>query len=92
MYALTYCFEGSSNSGSYPFGATLAVSYDIEKLRKEMARCVEEDCFQPENEDAQWDDDKNFQIDSQGTDFIILSHRKDTQLYAEYKINKVDVL
>ena len=71
MYALTYCFEGGSNSGSYPYGATLAVSHNIEKLRAEMVRCVKEDCFEPDTEDAQWEDDKNFQIDSQGIDFVI---------------------
>jgi hypothetical protein len=92
MYALTYCFEGGSNSSSYPYGATIAVSNDIEKLREEMARCVEGDCYQPEDEDEQWDDDKNFQIDSQGMNFVTLSHRMDTHLYAEYKISEVQVL
>ena len=42
MFALTYCYEGSDNTN--PYGVTIAVSTDIEKLKAEMEKCADEDC------------------------------------------------
>ena len=42
MFALTYCYEGTDNTN--PYGTTIAVSTDIEKLKAEMEKCVDEDC------------------------------------------------
>lgn len=92
MFALTYCYEGGTCSTINPYGATLAVSNDIKKLQDEMAKCVAEDCVEPECEAEQWDDDKNFMVESSGENFATLRHRKDDGLYAEYNIKQVVVL
>lgn len=92
MFALTYFYEGGGCSTTYPYGATLAVSYDIKKLQDKMAKCVSEDCVEPECEEEQWDDDKNFMVESSGENFSTLRHRKDDGLYAEYTIKPVVVL
>ena len=39
IFALTYCYEGTYNTS--PYGATLAVSTDIEKLKAEMVDMLE---------------------------------------------------
>ena len=92
MFALTYCYEGGGGSTTYPYGATIAVSNDIKKLQDKMAKCVAEDCVEPEGEEEQWEDDKNFMVESSGENFTTLRHRKDNGLYAEYKIKQVVVL
>ena len=94
MYALTYCFEGGSNSGSYPYGATIAVSYDIEKLQEEMMRCVEEDCS-PSGDGDEFDgcdDSRNFEVYSKGDIMVSLTHKFIPFLNARYRITNVDVL
>ena len=58
MFALTYCYEGTDNTN--PYGITIAVSTDIEKLKAEMEKCVDEDC--KIDEDDEWADDKNFVV------------------------------
>lgn len=88
MYALTYCYEGTDNFT--PYGATLAVSTDIEKLKAEMEKCVAEDC--EIDEDNEWDDDKNFIEYSRYDTEVTLQHRKYINLYAKYTIRSVDVL
>ena len=89
MYALTYCFEGTDQNA--PYGATIAVSYDKDKLYEEMMRCVEEDCSTPADGD-EWDDSRNFEIDSKCDHFVTLVHKNINHLYAGYKITNVDVL
>lgn len=59
MFALTYCFEGVDDN--YPYACTIAVSMDIDKLREEMKKCVEEDCTEPTDEDDDWNTDCNYQ-------------------------------
>ena len=88
MYALTFCYEGVDNYS--PYGATLAVSTDIEKLKAEMEKCVAEDC--EINEDDEWADDKNFVEYLLCETCICLQHRKNINLYTKYTIHSVDVL
>lgn len=88
MFALTYCYEGTDNTN--PYGVTIAVSTDIEKLKAEMKKCVDEDC--EIDEDNEWDDDKNFIEYSRYDTEITLQHRKYINLYAKYTIRSVYVL
>lgn len=88
IFALTYCYEGTDNTT--PYGVTLAVSTDIEKLKAEMEKCIAEDC--EIDEENEWDDDKNFvEFIRCGTE-IVLQHRKNINLYAKYTIRTADVL
>lgn len=92
MYALNYCFEGTEQNA--PYGATLAVSYDMEKLQEEMMRCVEEDCS-PSGDDDEFDrcdDSRNFEVDSKCDRMVKLTHKFIPFLHAIYRITEVDVL
>lgn len=88
MFALTYCYEGTDNT--HPYGITIAVSTDIEKLKNEMIKCVDEDC-QIDNDD-EWSTEKNFTIYNKYDIEITLQHRKNINLYATYKIHSVNCL
>lgn len=88
MYALTYCYEGSDNT--HPYAVTIAVSNDIEKLRAEMEKCVDEDCEVDEDDD--WADDKNYIAYRNCGDEVTLQHKKYINLYATYKIHSVKCL
>ena len=88
MFALTYCYEGSDNTN--PYAVTIAISNDIEKLRVEMEKCVDEDCEVDDDDD--WADDKNFIAYRNCGDEITLQHKKNINLYATYKIHSVDCL
>ena len=90
MYALTYCFEGVDDMIAY--GSTIAVSKDIEKLRKKMEECIAEDCVCPEDEDDQYSTDQNYEVYDKFQDIAHLSHRVYKRLCATYKITKVEVL
>lgn len=90
MYALTYCFEGVDDNR--PFTCAIAVSEDIEKLRKKMMECVEEDCTEPTDKDDAWDTDCNYQVISKYSNEVILQHRKYINLYTAYKIHIVEVI
>ena len=90
MYSLTYCYEGVDDSK--PFAATLAVSNDIEKLKKRMKECVAEDCRVPESEDEEWNDDCNYSIWQQFDCEVYLQHNANNNLYATYMISPVEVL
>ena len=90
MYVLTYCFEGVDDMIAY--GATIAVSKDIEKLRKKMEECIAEDCVCPEDEDEQYSTDQNYEVYDKFQDIAHLSHRVYKRLCATYKITKVEVL
>lgn len=84
MYALVYCFEGVDDN--CPYASVIAVSKDMEKLRKKMMECVEEDCTEPTDEDDVWDTDCNYQIFSNYGSEVTLQHKKHINLYATYKI------
>lgn len=96
MYALTYCYEGTDNTN--PYGATLAVSEDKDKLIAEMRKCVAFDCEQPNPDDEdyndgdEWSDDANFIVVEDYETQVVLQHRKNINLYAKYTIRSVDVL
>lgn len=88
MFALTYCYEGCDDNT--PYASTIAVSEDIETLKKAMERCVDEDC--EVDEDDEWADDKNY-ISYRKSDLeTILQHKKRTNLYARYIIHQVVLL
>lgn len=86
MYALTYINKGSYNST--PFASTSAVSEDKEKLRKELRKCVTEDC--QIDEDAT-NDNKNWSVLMQYDDVAELENSC-LEEYCKYSINKVEVL
>lgn len=90
MYSLTYCYEGVDNST--PFAVTLAVSDDFEKLKKYMKECVAEDCREPVSEEEEWNDDCNYSIFTEFDAEVHLQHNANNNLYANYKINPVEVL
>lgn len=89
-YALTYNNEGVDDHT--PYACTIAVSEDIEKLREEMIKWVEEDCTEPTDEDDDWDIDCNYQVFKKCGDDVMLQHKKYINLYATYKIRKVKIL
>jgi hypothetical protein len=85
MFALTYCFEGVDDN--CPYACTIAVSEDIDKLREEMMKCVEEDCTEPTDENDDWNTDCNYQVFRKCGDDVMLQHKKYINLYATYKIH-----
>ena len=95
MYALTFCYEGSPNDDMYPYARTIAVSDNMDALIAEMNKFVEDDC--EVNEENEWDDEYNFKIyrevkcDDQFA-YIVLQHKKYTDLYTKYHIAKTEVL
>ena len=90
IYTLVYCFEGVDDNN--PYACAIAVSEDIEKLRKKMMECVEEDCTEPTDEDDAWNTECNYQIISKYNYEVNLQHRKNINLYASYKIQYVEVV
>lgn len=96
MFALTYCYEGTD--GTEPYGATLAVSEDKDKLIAEMRRCVATDCEQPNPDDEdyndgdEWNDGANYEVVDDYETEIVLQHRMNEDLYAKYTIRSVEVL
>ena len=90
MFALTYCYEGVDDNT--PYACTIAVSMDIDKLREEMKKCVEEDCTEPTDEDDDWNTDCNYQVFKNYGDDVMLQHRKYINLYTTYKIHSVEVV
>lgn len=88
MYALTFCYEGCDNNE--PYAQTIAVSEDVDKLREEMEKCIEEDT--QEIEDDEWDDSCNFQVLFIGDFQASLQHKARINLYIKYVIRNVNVL
>ena len=88
MYALTFCYEGCDNNE--PYAQTIAVSEDVDKLREEMEKCIEEDT--QEIEDDEWDDSCNFQVLFIGDFQASLQHKARINLYTKYVIRNVNVL
>ena len=89
MYALTFCYEGCDDN--YPYAQTIAVSEDIDTLRKEMEKCIEEDCREP-NEDDDEDDSINYEVVRKIKDDALLNHRELGDLYTRYRIHQVEIL
>lgn len=100
MYALTYLYAG--NGDDYPSANTLAVSTDIDKLRVEMRKCIEQDCVIPTLEEAEgdedvldelcWETDRNYSVYRDYGDLVELEHNKDSERWARYEICVVEVL
>ena len=95
MYALNYTNNGNGLD-SRPYGSTIAVSTDIEKLRAEMQKCLEIDCAETD-EDFEGDEyAHNFYIDKEydnGNNVEVeLVSNLDSELTATYLIHEVDVL
>ena len=89
IYALTYCYEGVDDN--QPYASTIAVSEDIEKLKTKLAECVAEDT--EVDKDDEWRDDCNFKVTAAYNGHeVFLQHRKNINLYANYKIHFVEVL
>ena len=88
IYALTFCYDGSDNS--VPYASTVAVSEDIDKLRKKMAQCVEEDTRV--DEEDKWTDTCNYVAEKVSKNSVVLRHRNDTNLYTRYSIEIVEVI
>jgi hypothetical protein len=97
MYALNFTNNGDGVD-SRPFGSTIAVSTDVEKLKAKMQECIEEDCLNTdEMEDFDGDEyAHNFQIyrESYNDDYVSvdLESKLDFELTISYTIQKVDVL
>lgn len=95
MYALNYTNNGNGLD-SRPYGSTIAVSTDIEKLRAEMQRCLEIDCAETD-EDFEGDEyAHNFQIYQEyynGDNIEVkLESKLDIELTATYLIHEVEIL
>ena len=94
-YALNYTNNGNGMD-CRPYGSTIAVSTDIEKLRAEMQKCLEIDCAET---DEDFDGDEyahNFQIyqeyDNGDNVEVVLESTLDSELTATYLIHEVEVL
>jgi hypothetical protein len=95
MYALTFTNNGNGMD-SRPYGATIAVSTDVEKLKAKMQECVEEDCLDTD-EIEDFDGNEyahNFEIYRESSDgmSIELESKLDIELTLTYEIEEVEVL
>lgn len=95
MYALNYTNNGNGLD-SRPYGSTVAVSTDVEKLRAKMQECIESDCLET---DEDFDGDEyahNFHIyqeyDNGDNVEVVLESTLDSELTATYLIHEVEVL
>ena len=101
MYALTYLYGGDGFDDN-PSASTIAVSTNIDTLRTEMRKCIKEDCEVPTLEEAdndedaldelEWQTDRNFSICRDYDDLVYLEHNKNTNVWAKYSIQEVEVL
>ena len=95
MYALNFTNNGNG-ADSRPFGVTIAVSTDVEKLKAKMQECVEEDCLDTD-EIEDFDGNEyahNFQIYRESGDgmSVELESKLDFELTLTYEIEEVEVL
>lgn len=95
MYALNFTNNGNGMD-SRPYGSTIAVSTDIEKLKAKMQECIEEDCLNSD-EIENFDSDEyayNFQVYRESGDglFADLESKLDFELTISYSIQEVEVL
>ena len=95
MYALNYTNNGNGID-SRPYGSTIAVSTDIEKLRAEMQKCIETDCLETDDD---FDGDEyahNFQIyqeyENGDNVEVVLESKLDYELTVTYLIHEVEIL
>ena len=90
MHALTFCYEGYDDCT--PYACTIAVSEDLEKLKAEMEKCIEEDCREPNEDEEMYDDSINYEVVRKSEDDALLNHRELGDLYTRYRIHQVEVL
>ena len=97
MYALNFTNNGNGLD-SRPYGVTLAVSTDVEKLKARMQEFIEQDCLDT-NEIEDFDANEyahNFQIYQEyyiGDNVeVILENKLDIELTVTYLIHEVEVL
>ena len=101
MYALTYLYGGDGVDDN-PSASTIAVSTNIDTLRAEMRKCIKEDCETPTLDEAggdeealdelMWETDRNYSISRDYDDLVYLDHNKNTNVWAKYSIQEVEVL
>ena len=95
MYALTFTNNGNGMD-SRPYGVTIAVSTDADKLKTKMQECVKDDCLDTD-EIEDFDGNEyahNFQIYRESEDgmSIELESKLDFELTLTYEIAEVEVL
>lgn len=95
MYALTFTNNGNGMD-SRPYGVTIAVSTDADKLKAKMQECVKDDCLDTD-EIEDFDGNEyahNFQIYRESEDgmSIELESKLDFELTLTYEIAEVEVL
>lgn len=95
MYALNFTNNGNGMD-SAPYGSTIAVSTDIEKLKAKMQECIEQNCIEtPEDLNGE-EYYHNFQIyqeyESDNNIEVILESKLDEGLTVTYLIHEVEVL
>ena len=95
MYALNFTNNGNGLD-SRPYGVTLAVSTDVEKLKARMQEYIEQDCLDT-NEIEDFDVNEyahNFRVYRKSDDgmSVELESKLDIELTVTYKIQEVEVL
>lgn len=95
MYALNFTNNGNGMD-CRPYGVTIAVSTDVDKLKARMQECVEQDCFDTDEiEDFEGDEySYNFQVYRESGDgmSVELESKLDEELTVTYEIQEVNVL
>lgn len=95
MYALNFTHNGNGMD-TIPYGVTLVVSTDVEKLKARMQEYIEQDCLEVDgtkefdvNEYAH-----NFQVYRKSDDgmSVELESKLDYELTITYEIQEVEVL
>ena len=95
MYALNFTNNGNGLD-SRPYGVTLAVSTDVEKLKARMQEYIEQDCLEVDGT-KEFDDNEyahNFRVYRKSDDgmSVELESKLDIELTVTYKIQEVEVL
>ena len=95
MYALNFTHNGNGVD-SRPYGVTLVVSTDVEKLKARMQEYIEQDCLDTnENEDIDANEyAHNFRVYRKSDDgmSVELESKLDYELTVTYEIQEVEVL
>lgn len=95
MYSLIFTNNGNGLD-SRPYGVTIAVSTDVEKLKARMQEFIEQDCLDT-NEIEDFDANEyahNFRVYRKSDDgmSVELESKLDIELTVTYEIQEVEVL
>ena len=95
MYALNFTHNGNGMD-TRPYGVTIAVSTDVEKLKARMQEYIEQDCLDT-NEIEDFDANEyahNYQVYRKSDDgmSVELESKLDIELTVTYEIQEVEVL